>query len=156
MQRSNDFNRARLAPVCFKQGLARSAGFTLIEVMVVVVILGILAAIIVPKIMSRPEQARMVKVKQDISSIQSALDLYKLDNGIYPTTEQGLQALVSQPTSPPVPRSWSPDGYLPQIPIDPWGQPYQYQNNDGIVKIYSYGPGGQEGGKVIDNTNIGN
>jgi general secretion pathway protein G len=130
-------------------------GFTLIEVMVVVVILGILAAIIVPKIMSRPEQARMVKVKQDITAIQSALDLYKLDNGVYPSTEQGLQALVSQPTSPPVPRSWNPDGYLHQLPVDPWGQAYQYENHGNNVRIYSFGPSGKEGGKVIDNTNIG-
>src|SRR6187455_1044884 len=86
-------------------------GFTLIEVMVVVVILGILAAIIVPKIMSRPEQARVVKVKQDILAIQSALDLYKLDNGRYPTTDQGLQALVAKPTVDPIPRNWKSDGY---------------------------------------------
>src|SRR5579862_3268956 len=89
----------------------RLSGFTLIEVMVVVVILGILAAIIVPKIMSRPEQARIVKVKQDITAIQSALDLYKLDNGIYPTTDQGLEALVNRPSTPPVPRDWKSDGY---------------------------------------------
>ena len=99
----------------------KSSGFTLIEVMVVVVILGILAALIVPKIMSRPEQARIVKVKQDIMAIQSALDLYKLDNGIYPTTDQGLQALVTEPTTPPVPREWKSDGYLQDLPIDPWG-----------------------------------
>src|ERR1700733_2221862 len=104
----------------------RTAGFTLIEVMVVVVILGILAAIIVPKIMSRPEQARIVKVKQDLLAIQSALDLYKLDNGTYPTTDQGLQALVSKPSIQPVPRSWKSDGYLQEVPMDPWGQAYQY------------------------------
>src|SRR5687768_14467149 len=88
------------------------SGFTLIEVMVVVVILGILAAIIVPKIMSRPEQARIVKVKQDILAIQSALDLYKLDNGYYPSTDQGLTSLVTKPTIAPVPRDWKSDGYL--------------------------------------------
>src|SRR6185436_7791072 len=87
-------------------------GFTLIEVMVVVVILGILAAIIVPKIMSRPEQARIVKAKQDILAIQSALDLYKLDSGSYPTTDQGLQALITKPTSDPIPQNWKSDGYL--------------------------------------------
>ena len=92
--------------------LSKSRGFTLIEVMVVVVILGILAAIIVPKIMSRPEQARLVKVKQDILAIQSALDLYKLDNGFYPTTDQGLQALVTKPTIDPIPRSYKADAYL--------------------------------------------
>src|ERR1700722_16851144 len=105
-----------------------AAGFTLIEVMVVVVILGILAAIIVPKIMSRPEQARIVKVKQDILAIQSALDLYKLDNGMYPTTDQGLDALVKKPTSDPVPHYWKSEGYLAQVPQDPWNEPYQYMN----------------------------
>src|SRR5476651_2439662 len=93
----------------------KASGFTLIEVMVVVVILGILAALIVPKIMSRPEQARMVKAKQDILAIQSALDLYRLDNGKYPTTDQGLQALVTKPTSDPIPRNWKSDGYLHKL-----------------------------------------
>lgn len=119
--------------------MRNESGFTLIEVMVVVVILGILAAIIVPKIMSRPEQARIVKAKQDILEIQNALDLYKLDNGFYPTTDQGLQALVTQPTTPPVPKNWNPDGYLQASPVDPWGQPYQYENNDGVIHVYSDG-----------------
>src|SRR5476651_1292107 len=109
-----------------KSFLNSARGFTLVEVMVVVVILGILAAIIVPKIMSRPEQARIVKVKQDLLAIQSALDLYKLDNGLYPTTDQGLQALVTKPTDDPMPRSWKSGGYLQALPQDPWGQKYQY------------------------------
>src|SRR3982750_554151 len=100
----------------YKKNSRRINGFTLIEVMVVVVILGILAAMVVPKIMSRPEQARMVKVKQDILAIQSALDLYKLDNGSYPTTDQGLLALISKPTVDPVPANWKSDGYLQQLP----------------------------------------
>lgn len=129
-------------------------GFTLIEVMVVVVILGILAALIVPRIMSRPEQARIVKVKQDISSIQSALDLYKLDNGMYPTTDQGLQALVTKPTTPPVPRDWKSDGYLQELPIDPWGAPYQYTNDNEKIRIFSYGPQGKDGDSVIGNWNM--
>lgn len=132
----------------------RVAGFTLIEVMVVVVILGILAAIIVPKIMSRPEQARMVKVKQDILAIQSALDLYKLDNGIYPTTDQGLEALVKKPSSDPIPRNWKSEGYLQQIPSDPWNEPYQYMNENEKLKIFSYGPKGKEGNSEIGNWNI--
>ncbi len=131
--------------------MRKNNGFTLIEVMVVVVILGILAAIIVPKIMSRPEQARIVKAKQDITAIQNALDLYKLDNGSYPTTEQGLNALVTQPTTPPVPQNWNADGYLKQIPIDPWGQAYQYVNDNGHIKVFSYGPKGKEGDSEIDN-----
>jgi len=131
----------------------KSSGFTLIEVMVVVVILGILAAIVVPKIMSRPEQARIVKVKQDVMAIQSALDLYKLDNSFYPSTDQGLQALVTKPTSDPQPRNWKEDGYLHQLPTDPWGQAYQYINDNEKLKIFSYGPKGKEGNSEIGNWN---
>jgi len=134
----------------------RTSGFTLIEVMVVVVILGILAAIIVPKIMSRPEQARKVKVKQDILAIQSALDLYKLDNGRYPTTDQGLPALVNKPTTPPVPRSWKAEGYLQEVPMDPWGEEYQYLNDDEKVRIFSFGPKGRDGNSEIGNWNMNN
>ncbi len=123
--------------------MKKQTGFTLIEVMVVVVILGILAAVIVPKIMSRPEQARIVKAKQDVLAIESALDLYKLDNGIYPTTDQGLQALVTQPTSNPIPRNWKSDGYLQKLPVDPWGENYQYTNDSEKLKIWSYGPKGK-------------
>lgn len=136
--------------------MKRTAGFTLIEVMVVVVILGILAAIIVPKIMSRPEQARVVKVKQDILAIQSALDLYKLDNSMYPTTDQGLDALVKKPTSDPIPQNWKSEGYLQQLPVDPWGTPYQYVNDNEKLKIFSYGPKGKEGDSTIGNWNVDN
>lgn len=129
----------------------KQQGFTLIEIMVVVVILGILAAIVVPKFMSRPEQARIVKVKQDILAIQSALDLYKLDNSIYPTTDQGLEALVKKPTTDPVPRNWKSEGYLQKLPNDPWGQPYQYINDDEKLKIFSYGPKGKDGNSEIGN-----
>ena len=132
----------------------RESGFTLIEVMVVVVILGILAAIIVPKIMSRPEQARIVKVKQDIIAIQSALDLYKLDNGMYPTTDQGLEALVKKPTTPPVPRNWKSEGYLQDVPVDPWGEAYQYINDNDKAKIFSFGPKGRDGNSEIGNWNM--
>ena len=131
--------------------MKKASGFTLIEVMVVVVILGILAAIIVPKIMSRPEQARTVKVRQDLLAIQSALDLYKLDNGMYPSTDQGLQALVQKPTVSPVPQNWKSDGYLQQLPTDPWGQAYQYSNDDEKLHIFSYGPKGKEGNSQISN-----
>ena len=129
-------------------------GFTLIEVMVVVVILGILAAVIVPKIMSRPEQARIVKVKQDILAIQSALDLYKLDNGFYPTTDQGLQALVTKPSMQPVPRHWKSEGYLQDLPTDPWGQTYQYLNDNEKLRIFSFGARGKESGSEIGNWNM--
>src|SRR5487761_2080838 len=100
------------------------SGFTLIEVMVVVVILGILASIIVPKIMDKPDEARIVKAKQDIRAIQSALEMYKLDNYVYPTTDQGLTALVQKPSTDPVPPHWKQ--YLDRLPIDPWDHPYQY------------------------------
>ncbi len=118
-------------------------GFTLIEVMVVVVILAILAAIVVPKIMSRPEQAKMVKAKQDIVAIENAMDLYKLDNGFYPSTEQGIDALVARPTAPPVPENWN--GYLKSLPKDPWNRPYQYLNpgKHGEIDIFSLGPKGE-------------
>lgn len=137
-----------------KKITSKIKGFTLIEVMVVVVILGILAAIVAPKILSRPEQARLVKVKQDILAIQSALDLYKLDNSIYPTTDQGLQALVTKPSLEPLPSSWKSDGYLQQLPEDPWGEPYQYLNENEKLKIFSYGPKGKNGNSEIGNWNL--
>src|SRR3990172_37193 len=103
-----------------------SRGFTLIEVMVVVVILAILAGIIVPRIMGRPEEAKRTKAQIDIKSIEEALNLYKLDNGVYPTTEQGLEALVKKPDTPPLPLKWKDGGYLSRVPQDPWGRPYRY------------------------------
>lgn len=130
-------------------------GFSLIEIMVVVVILGILASIVVPKIMSRPDEARMVKAKQDILSIQNALDLYKLDNGNYPSTDQGLAALVEKPDSNPIPRDWKP--YLKSLPNDPWGRPYLYMEpgEHGEVDIFTLGADGQPGGTGV-NAEIGN
>ncbi|MBU6469265.1 MAG: type II secretion system major pseudopilin GspG [Gammaproteobacteria bacterium] len=136
----------------------QSYGFTLIEVMVVVVILGILASIIVPKIMNKPDEARVVKAKQDIRAIQSALEMYKLDNFVYPTTDQGLQALVTKPTTDPVPPHWKQ--YLDRLPIDPWDYPYQYLNPGvhGPIDIWSYGPKGPSGGSsdagAIGNWNL--
>lgn len=125
----------------------KQKGFTLIEIMVVVIILGILAAFIVPRVANRPEQARLVKAKQDILAIQDALDLYKLDNGFYPSTEQGLKALILKPNTAPMPMNYKDDGYLLRIPVDPWGHPYHYQNpgahNTNGVDIYSFGPSGQ-------------
>ena len=103
-------------------------GFTLIEIMVVVAILGILAALVVPKIMGRPDEARIVAAKQDIASIKQALNLYRLDNARYPATEQGLQALVEKPTAGPIPGNWKTGGYLERLPNDPWNAPYQYLN----------------------------
>ena len=103
---------------------ARARGFTLIEIMVVVAILAILGATVVPMILDRPDQARVVKAKQDIRAIEAALDLYKLDNFNYPTTEQGLEALVAPSGLDPVPRNFKDGGYLERTPMDPWGRPY--------------------------------
>lgn len=130
-------------------------GFTLIEIMVVVVILGILAAIIVPEVLKRPDEARVVKTKQDILAIQNALSLYQLDNGFYPSTDQGLKALVIEPSTPPLPSSWQQ--YLKAVPMDPWGRAYQYLNpgTHGAIDIWTDGANGQPGGTGI-NTVIGN
>lgn len=135
----------------------KSQGFTLIEVMVVVVILGILAAFIVPKIIGRPDEAKVAKVKSDVQALQTALDLYRLDNGVYPTTEQGLKALVTKPASEPVPTAWRTGGYIQKLNDDPWGRPYLYLNPGEHleVDIFSYGAGGKPGGEGI-NAEIGN
>lgn len=133
---------------------AHQQGFTLLEIMVVVVILGILAALVVPKLMSRPEQARLIKAKHDILTLQSGLDLYKLDNGFYPSTEQGLNALVKKPTLAPLPANWKTEGYLQEVPLDPWGAAYHYRNEEEKIKIYSWGPQGKESDSVIGNWNL--
>lgn len=127
-------------------------GFTLLEVMVVVVILGILAALVVPKIISRPDEARVIAAKQDIASLMQALRLYRLDNQRYPTTEQGLQALVTKPTTTPVPPNWKTGGYIERLPRDPWGQPYQYLNPGlrGEIDVFSFGADGVAGGEGND------
>jgi general secretion pathway protein G len=127
-------------------------GFTLLEVMVVVVILGILAALVVPKIISRPDEARVIAAKQDIASVMQALKLYRLDNQRYPTTEQGLQALVAQPTTAPLPLNWKAGGYVERLPKDPWGNAYQYLNPGihGEIDIFSFGADGAPGGEGND------
>lgn len=137
---------------------AKASGFTLIEIMVVIVILGILAALVVPKFMSEPEKAKIVKTKMDIRALESALEMYKLDNGVYPTTDQGLRALVTQPTSSPVPSNWKSGGYIKDLPKDPWNNPYQYLNPGvhGEIDIFSYGPGGQSAATGTQSTVIGN
>jgi general secretion pathway protein G len=131
-------------------------GFTLIEVMVVVAILGILAAIVVPKIMGRPDDARIVAAKQDIGAIMQSLKLYRLDNATYPSTEQGLQALIAKPGSQPIPLNWKSGGYLDKIPKDPWGHEYQMLSPGvhGEIDVFSYGADGQQGGEG-NNADIG-
>lgn len=122
-------------------------GFTLIEVMIVIVILGVLAALVVPRVMSRPDEARVVAARQDIASLMQALKLYKLDNRRYPSTEQGLNALVLRPTIAPLPDNWKP--YVERLPADPWGNPYQYLNPgiNGEVDVMSLGADGRSGGE---------
>ena len=127
-------------------------GFTLIEIMVVVVIMGILAALIVPKLMGRTDDARIIAAKQDIATVMQALKLYKLDNLRYPTTEQGLQALITKPTTGPAADGWKTGGYLDKLPKDPWGNSYQYLSPGirGEVDVISLGADGQPGGTGVD------
>ena len=140
------------------QHAARQAekGFTLIEIMIVIVIIGILATLVIPNVMSRPDEARVVSARADVSPMVQALKLYKLDNGRYPTTEQGLNALVTKPVAEPIPRNWK--RYLDKLPQDPWGAPYQY-NNPGMhnneIDVYSFGADGKLGGEGNDQE-IGN
>ncbi|AHY44890.1 secretion system protein G [Stutzerimonas decontaminans] len=132
-------------------------GFTLIEIMVVVVILGILAALVVPQVMSRPDQAKVTVAKGDIKAIGAALDMYKLDNFTYPSTQQGLDALVKKPSGNPQPKNWNRDGYLKRLPKDPWGNDYQYLSpgTQGQFDLYSFGADGKPGGSDL-NADIGN
>lgn len=131
---------------------SRQRGFTLLEIMVVVVIIGILAVLVVPKIISRPDEARVIAAKQDIASLMQALKLYRLDNQRYPVTEQGLQALATRPASAPIPNNWKAGGYLERLPNDPWGNPYQYLNPGlhGEIDIISFGADGAPGGEGND------
>lgn len=127
-------------------------GFTLIEIMVVMVILGIMAALVVPKLMGRADDARITAAKVDIATIMQALQAYRLDNQHYPSTEQGLQALVTKPTSGPKSNGWKSGGYVPRLPKDPWGNPYQYLSPGikGDVDVISLGQDGQAGGSGND------
>lgn len=127
-------------------------GFTLIEIMVVVVIMDVLAALVVPKLMGRTDEARIVAAKQDISTIMQALKLYRLDNQRYPTTEQGLAALTTRPTSGPAANGWKTGGYLDKVPKDPWGGAYQLLSPGikGEIDIFSLGADGQPGGAGND------
>lgn len=130
-------------------------GFTLIELMVVVVILAVLAVLVVPNLMDRPDEARLVKVKQDINTISATLKLYKLDNFNYPTTDQGLEALVTKPSTEPVPKNWKK--LLESLPADPWGNPYLYMmpGVHGEFDLFTYGADGMDGGDGM-NATVGN
>jgi len=132
--------------------IRRRLGFTLIEVLVVIVILGILAALIVPRVMDRPDQARATAARADIAAIVNALKLYRLDNGSYPSADQGLSALVKKPERGDIPRNWKAGGYLERLPIDPWGAEYQYLNPGirGEIDVFSFGRDGRAGGEGFD------
>jgi general secretion pathway protein G len=138
----------------FRQRIAR--GFTLVEIMVVVVIIGILGALVVPKLLSRTGESRVTAAKVDIATLMQALKLYKLDNQRYPTTDQGLNALISKPTSGPTANGWKTGGYVEKLPKDPWGNPYQYLSPgvNGEIDVFSLGADGQPGG-TGDDSDIG-
>ena len=136
-----------------KRTLFNARGFTLIEIMVVVVILGILAAIVVPRFLDRPDQAKVTKAKVDMKGIQEALGMYKLDNGFFPSTEQGLAALVTQPEVGRIPDNYQEGGYLKNVPRDPWENPYIYLSpgvHDKDYDLISYGADGEPGGEGFD------
>jgi general secretion pathway protein G len=126
----------------------RESGFTLIEIMVVVIIIGVLSALIAPNIIDNVDKANVTAAKTDLRTISTQLDLYKLDNGTYPTTDQGLEALVTKPSGHPEPRNWKKGGYLKKVPVDPWGSSYVYisPGTHGSFDLFSLGADAQEGG----------
>lgn len=143
---------SHLPRLCQHRGAAcraptAEAGFTLIEIMVVVFILGLLVTLVAPKILGRTDEAKWTKTAADLRAIEQALHLYKLDSGTYPTTDQGLQALVTKPSSGVIPARWNPEGYLEKNPVDPWGHPYLYLSNGERYTLKSLGADGEEGGE---------
>lgn len=137
-------------PAARKSVPDNQVGLTLVEMIVVLAIIALVAALIVPNVINRPDQARVTTAGTDIKSISAALKMYRLDNGDYPSTTQGLKALVEKPTQPPVPGAYPPDGYLSQMPQDPWGNPYVYESNGGRFTIKSLGKDGKPGGEGLD------
>jgi general secretion pathway protein G len=125
-------------------------GFTLIEILVVVVIIGILGAVIVPNLLGRPDQARITAAESDLRSLANALDIYRLDNFAYPSTDQGLEALVTKPSGFPEPKNYDPDGYVKKVPVDPWGSPYVYERTEDGYLLFSLGADGEEGGEGLN------
>ncbi|WP_370627303.1 type II secretion system major pseudopilin GspG [Brevundimonas sp. PAMC22021] len=139
-------------PKRFRCRLARREGLTLVEMIVVLAIIALVAVLIVPNVIGRPDEARVTVAKTDLKTISAALRMYRLDNGDYPTTQQGLRALVERPTQPPAPANWSSEGYLPEAPTDPWGRPYVYRSpgQNGRYDLLSYGKDGEAGGEGLD------
>src|SRR5690606_27839147 len=140
-----------------KYDKARQAGFTLIEILVVLVIIGLLIGIVAPNVLGSADEARVQKVYADFNAIETALKIYRLDNFGYPSAEQGLQALVQRPTLEPLPRHWKTEGYLEALPLDPWGNPYRYLSpgQHGAFDIYTLGADGMTGGEG-QNADLGN
>jgi general secretion pathway protein G len=126
------------------------AGLTLIEMLIVLVIIAVVAGLITVNVIGRPDEAKASTTRGNISSISGALKMYRLDNGDYPTTEQGLKALVEKPASPPVPSNWSQGGYLSAPPLDAWGRPYEYKSEGGAFTIRSLGKDAKPGGEGVD------
>ncbi len=129
-------------------------GFTLIEIMVVILILGLLATLVVQNLRGATDKAKRVKAQADIASFKTALDRYYMDNGLYPTSDQGLQALVTAPTSGNAPSNYEPGGYIEKVPLDPWGNPYFYQSDGNGYVLKSFGRNGVEGGAGGTSTEI--
>jgi general secretion pathway protein G len=127
----------------------KQQGFTLLEIMVVVVILGLLVAIVAPNVLDNQDRAMSEKARADISALEQALDMYKLDNFVYPTTDQGVESLITRPTISPEPKNYRPNGYIKRLPNDPWGNPYQYMQpgEHGAFDLYSFGSDGDNGGE---------
>jgi general secretion pathway protein G len=126
------------------------AGLTLVEMIVVLAIIALVAALIVPNVIGRPDEARVTVANTDIRTISAALKMYRLDNGSYPTTAQGLKALAEKPTTPPLPSNWSGEGYLGEVPLDPWGNPYAYTSTGSAFTLKSLGKDGKPGGEGLD------
>ena len=126
------------------------SGFTLIEILIVVVILGILGAVVVPNILSRPDTARVQAAQTDLRALSQTLEIYRLDNFQYPSSEQGLESLIDRPSGFPEPKNWNPEGYLKKLPTDPWGSPYLYEKAGSSYSLVSLGADGQEGGEGFD------
>lgn len=130
--------------------MQRMRGITAIGVIVMLIFFGVLGYVFLQRFLEPSTEESKVKIKEDLQNLTSALDQYRLDNGNYPTTEQGLKALVEEPTSQPIPRFWKQDGYILSIPLDPWGRSYQYINNYEVIRVYSYGSKGKDGNTEIN------
>lgn len=138
------------SPVALRNPCEDETGLTLVEMIVVLAIIALVAALIVPNVIGRPDQARVTTTKTNLASISGALKMYRLDNGDYPTTDQGLKALAQKPSTPPVPSAFPDGGYLSQTPVDPWGHPYVYQSTGSGFTLKSLGKDGKPGGEGLD------